>query len=278
MLLPSGRSIVSRWSSHASTKPSRSPAWSARCWRRASMTSSWSTMARPTTPRSQAAAAGATRGPRAASAAMAAPAPPALRRCRQIPRSSAFSMATAATSRASLPAVVGPVAAGQADFVMGSRLRGVREPGSMTPQQIVAGWLAGILHAARPTACASPTCRRFAPCGSIGLRALGMSEQTYGWNLEMQMRAAAAGLRILEVPVDHRCRRGGVSKVSGNLRRRAEGGVENRHDIPAPRASRCAPSRAPCRKPGGREVKALLTGGAGFIGQHVLARTAGPRP
>ena len=44
-----------------------------------------------------------------------------------------------------------------------------------------------------------------------------MSETTYGWNLEMQMRAAAAGLRILEVPVDHRCRRGGVSKVSGNL-------------------------------------------------------------
>ena len=49
------------------------------------------------------------------------------------------------------------------------------------------------------------------------LRALGMAEQTYGWNLEMQMRAAASGLRILEVPVDHRCRRGGVSKVSGNV-------------------------------------------------------------
>jgi hypothetical protein len=45
-----------------------------------------------------------------------------------------------------------------------------------------------------------------------------MSETTYGWNLEMQMRAAALGLRIFEVPVDHRCRRGGVSKVSGNVR------------------------------------------------------------
>ena len=44
-----------------------------------------------------------------------------------------------------------------------------------------------------------------------------MRETTYGWNLEMQMRAAAAGLRILEVPVDHRRRRGGDSKVSGNL-------------------------------------------------------------
>ena len=49
------------------------------------------------------------------------------------------------------------------------------------------------------------------------LKSLGMAEQTYGWNLEMQMRVAAAGLRVLEVPVDHRCRRGGVSKVSGNL-------------------------------------------------------------
>ena len=47
-----------------------------------------------------------------------------------------------------LPAVVRPVAEGKADFVMGSRLRGRREPGSMTPQQLVAGWLAGLLLAA----------------------------------------------------------------------------------------------------------------------------------
>ena len=44
-----------------------------------------------------------------------------------------------------------------------------------------------------------------------------MCEATCGWNLEMQMRAAAAGLRILEVPVDHRRRRGGESKVSGKF-------------------------------------------------------------
>ncbi|MEO6871344.1 MAG: glycosyltransferase family 2 protein, partial [Chthoniobacterales bacterium] len=43
-------------------------------------------------------------------------------------------------------------------------------------------------------------------------------EETYGWNLEMQMRAARVGLRILELPVDHRCRTGGESKVSGSLR------------------------------------------------------------
>ena len=50
------------------------------------------------------------------------------------------------------------------------------------------------------------------------LALLEMREQTYGWNLEMQMKAARARLRILEIPVDHRCRMGGVSKVSGTLR------------------------------------------------------------
>jgi hypothetical protein len=50
------------------------------------------------------------------------------------------------------------------------------------------------------------------------LEKLEMREQTYGWNLEMQMKAARAKLRILEVPVDHRCRAGGVSKVSGTFR------------------------------------------------------------
>src|SRR5499426_3157324 len=115
-----------------------------------------------------------------------------------------------------LPAVVGQVARGEADFVMGSRLRGQRERGSMTPQQIVAGALAGLLlrlvYRVRFTD-VSP----FRAMRVSELKRLGMREATYGWNLEMQMRAAAAGLRILEVPVDHRRRRGGESKVSGKL-------------------------------------------------------------
>jgi hypothetical protein len=49
------------------------------------------------------------------------------------------------------------------------------------------------------------------------LLALGMCELTYGWNIEMQMRAARAGLRILEIPVDYRRRSGGDSKVAGSL-------------------------------------------------------------
>ncbi len=115
-----------------------------------------------------------------------------------------------------LPDIVGPIARDEADFTMGSRLRGQREAGSMTPQQIVAGWLAGKLlrQAYGVTFTDMSPMRAMRP--SV-LRGLGMSEQTYGWNLEMQMRVAARGLRIVELAVDHRCRRGGVSKVSGDV-------------------------------------------------------------
>jgi glycosyltransferase involved in cell wall biosynthesis len=112
--------------------------------------------------------------------------------------------------------IVEPVTAGRADFVMGSRVRGRREPGSLTVQQVVGGWLAGALLRARYGARFSDM-SPFRAMRVEGLRALGMQEPTYGWNLEMQMRAAATGLRILEVPVDHRRRQGGTSKVSGNL-------------------------------------------------------------
>ena len=113
--------------------------------------------------------------------------------------------------------LVDPIVAGTHDFVIGSRTRGQREPGSMNVQQILAGrfagWLLSILYGARYTdMCPFRAIRR----ESLGR--LGMREKTYGWNLEMQMRAARAGLRILEVPVNHRCRAGGVSKVSGTLR------------------------------------------------------------
>ena len=112
--------------------------------------------------------------------------------------------------------VVGPIARSEADFTMGSRLRGQREAGSMTPQQIVAGWLAGKLLRLRYGVIFTDM-SPFRAMRPDRLRALGMREQTFGWNLEMQMRAAAGGLRVREIPVDHRCRRGGVSKVSGDV-------------------------------------------------------------
>ena len=113
--------------------------------------------------------------------------------------------------------LVDPIVRGDFDFAIGSRTRGQREPGSMNFQQIfagkLAGWLMSILYGVRYT----DMCP-FRAISHEGLRKLSMKEETYGWNLEMQMKAARAGLRILEVPVNHRCRAGGVSKVSGTLR------------------------------------------------------------
>jgi len=113
--------------------------------------------------------------------------------------------------------LVDPIAGGEYDFVIGSRTRGKRERGSMNFQQLFAGRLAGrllsMLYGVRYTdMCPFRAIRR------DSLDRLGMREQTYGWNLEMQMKAARAGLRILEVPVNHRRRSGGQSKVSGTLR------------------------------------------------------------
>ena len=113
--------------------------------------------------------------------------------------------------------LVNPIARGTHDFVIGSRTRGQREPGSMNLQQIVSGRTAGLilrlLYGVRYTdMCPFRAIRRNA------LEKIGMREETYGWNLEMQMKAARAGLRILEIPVNHRRRAGGESKVSGTLR------------------------------------------------------------
>jgi glycosyltransferase involved in cell wall biosynthesis len=113
--------------------------------------------------------------------------------------------------------LVEPVALGTHDFVIGSRTRGQREPGSMNLQQIFAGRVAGLilrlLYGVRYTDM-SP----FRAIRRDALERLDMREQTYGWNLEMQMKAARDGLRVLEIPVNHRRRAGGESKVSGTFR------------------------------------------------------------
>jgi len=116
-----------------------------------------------------------------------------------------------------MPQLVDPIIGGNFEFVIGSRTRGQREPGSMNFQQIFAGkfagWLMSVLYGVRYTdMCPFRAIRREA------FEKLSMREETYGWNLEMQMKAARARLRILEVPVNHRCRAGGVSKVSGTFR------------------------------------------------------------
>jgi glycosyltransferase involved in cell wall biosynthesis len=115
-----------------------------------------------------------------------------------------------------LALIAGPVLAGTHDFVLASRTRGPRDPGSMLWHQVLAGRIAGrgmgALYGVRYSdMCAYRAIRRET------VRRLDMQELTYGWNIEMQMKAARAGLRILEVPVPYRCRSGGQSKVAGSL-------------------------------------------------------------
>jgi glycosyltransferase involved in cell wall biosynthesis len=115
-----------------------------------------------------------------------------------------------------ISAIVEPIASGRYDFVIASRTRGDRETGSMTFHQILAGhiigWLTKLLYGVRYTdMCAFRAIRRDV------LLALDMRELTYGWNLEMQMRVARQGFRVLELPVSYRRRLCGASKVSGNL-------------------------------------------------------------
>jgi glycosyltransferase involved in cell wall biosynthesis len=112
--------------------------------------------------------------------------------------------------------LIAPLAQRRAAFVQGSRVQGKRERGSLGPQQVAAGYVGGamlrLLYGVRFT--------DLSPYRAIrrdAFERLGMRETTYGWNLEMLMRVAAAGLPALEIPVGQRRRIGGVSKVSGNL-------------------------------------------------------------
>jgi glycosyltransferase involved in cell wall biosynthesis len=116
-----------------------------------------------------------------------------------------------------IPRLLDPIAAGKFDFVIGSRTRGQREPGSMNVQQVLSGRIIGALLRLLYGVRYSDMCP-FRAIRRDALAKLDMHEQTYGWNLEMQMKVARAGLRILEIPVNHRRRAGGESKVSGTLR------------------------------------------------------------
>jgi glycosyltransferase involved in cell wall biosynthesis len=126
---------------------------------------------------------------------------------------------------AAIAGLVEPIRAGTADFVIASRARGEREPGSMAWHQLLAGHVAGLLtrllYGVRYTdMCAFRAIRRET------LLKLGMRELTYGWNLEMQMRAARSRLRVLEIPVGYRRRLGGESKVAGSVRGSIKAGAK----------------------------------------------------
>jgi glycosyltransferase involved in cell wall biosynthesis len=115
-----------------------------------------------------------------------------------------------------LPRILAPLQRGEADLVLGSRALGRRDPGSLPAHQIWGNRLVlvllRLLYGVRLT--------DFGPFRAIraeALARLGMAHPTYGWPIEMVVKAARRGLRIAEVPVDSR-RRIGRSKVAGTLR------------------------------------------------------------
>lgn len=114
-----------------------------------------------------------------------------------------------------LPALLAPILAGEADLVVGSRQLGRRAPGAH-PWHAVLGTrlsvgLMNLLVGTRATDLGP-----FRAITADGLRRLEMQDRTFGWTVEMQLKAAGRGLRVEEVPVDYR-RRIGRSKVSGTV-------------------------------------------------------------
>ena len=143
---------------------------------------------------------------------------------------------------AAIAAMVAPIRAGDCDFVIASRARGEREAGSMAWHQIAAGLIAGrltkLLYGVRYTdMCAFRAIRRET------LLALGMRELTYGWNLEMQMRVARAGLRVLELPVVLPPPSRRPVQGRGLVARIGQGRIENHVDLCPHRAGADAEAR-----------------------------------
>ncbi|WP_020566992.1 glycosyltransferase family 2 protein [Neolewinella persica] len=115
-----------------------------------------------------------------------------------------------------LPDLINPILNDGADMVIGSRALGDLEPGSMQPQQIFGNWLATtlikLIYRTEFTDLGPFRAIRYDQ-----LLALEMNDPDFGWTVEMQVKAAKAGIRCVEVPVRYR-NRIGVSKVSGTLR------------------------------------------------------------
>ncbi|MBA4747584.1 MAG: glycosyltransferase family 2 protein [Sphingopyxis sp.] len=113
------------------------------------------------------------------------------------------------------PKIIGPIAAGEADLVIGSRALGRVERGAMTAPQRFGNWLAPLLvrmiWGVRYTDLGP-----FRAIRRDSLTALAMHDRDFGWTIEMQVRAAKQQLRTQEIATGYR-RRVGVSKISGTV-------------------------------------------------------------
>tara|TARA_R110002073_G_scaffold89852_6_gene212491 strand:- start:11060 stop:11752 length:693 start_codon:yes stop_codon:yes gene_type:complete len=123
-----------------------------------------------------------------------------------------------------LTEIIAPIINDDIDFVIGSRVKRLREVGSMTPQQVFGNWLATFLmklfFGAKYT--------DLGPFRAIKydkLLQLQMEDKTYGWTVEMQLKAIKQKLSYVEVPMKYR-NRIGVSKVSGTVKGTIFAGVK----------------------------------------------------
>ncbi|MEM6718618.1 MAG: glycosyltransferase family 2 protein [Bacteroidota bacterium] len=123
-----------------------------------------------------------------------------------------------------LTKIVAPIIEKDIDFVIGARVKSLREQGSMTPQQVFGNWLATFLMKLIFRA-------RFTDLGPFRaikyekLLNLNMEDKTYGWTVEMQLKALKQKLTYVEVPVRYK-KRIGVSKVSGTVKGTIFAGVK----------------------------------------------------
>lgn len=118
---------------------------------------------------------------------------------------------------AELPLLLAPLLEDRADLVLGSRELGHCEPGALLPHQRFGNWLTarimGVLYSVRVTDLGP-----FRAIRKPALDRLELAERTYGWSVEMMVKAARAGYRLVEVPVSYRPRYAGQSKVSGTIK------------------------------------------------------------
>lgn len=123
-----------------------------------------------------------------------------------------------------IPNVIAPILENDIDMVIGSRVLGKREKGSLTPQQIFGNWLATklirLFYRARFTDLGP-----FRAIKSECLDQLKMADKTYGWTIEMQIKAVKHKMKFCEVPVNYK-KRIGVSKVSGTIKGTVLAGIK----------------------------------------------------
>lgn len=123
-----------------------------------------------------------------------------------------------------IPDVLAPIFETDMDMVIGSRVLGKREKGSLTPQQVFGNWLATklirLFYRAKFTDLGP-----FRAIKSNSLEQLKMADKTYGWTIEMQIKAAKHKMKFCEVPVNYK-KRIGVSKVSGTVKGTVLAGIK----------------------------------------------------